>query len=101
MVRCNDGSLYTGIAIDVVQRFREHQGNGKRGAKYLRGRGPLLLVFKKKIGKKGLALKVEMQIKKLKKVQKEALLTNPARVRSMVREIAGRACSVHKKSKLP
>ncbi|MBT8330889.1 MAG: GIY-YIG nuclease family protein, partial [Deltaproteobacteria bacterium] len=44
MLRCCDGSLYTGIATDVERRFAEHQSNS--GAKYLRGRGPLALVLK-------------------------------------------------------
>jgi len=74
MVRCGDGALYTGIATDVPRRVAEHaQINGK-GAKYLRGKGPLRLVFVKAIGTKGLALRVESQIKKLAKAQKEELI---------------------------
>ena len=87
MVRCTDGSLYTGITMDVKKRFREHQDGGNRGAKYLRGRGPLLLVFRRKIGEKGLALKVEMQIKKLKKDKKETLVRDQTLIRSLIRDI--------------
>ncbi|MBA3027371.1 MAG: GIY-YIG nuclease family protein [Desulfobacteraceae bacterium] len=87
MVRCRDGSLYTGIAVDVAKRFREHQEQGKRGSKYLRGRGPLILVFKKKLGEKSLALKVEMQIKRLKKEKKESLLIQGAMIQDMIHGI--------------
>jgi len=72
MVRCRHGSLYTGIATDVERRFTEHQAN--KGSKYLRGRGPLKLVFKKQIGKKESALKIERRIKKLPKLKKEKLI---------------------------
>ncbi len=72
IVRCRNGSLYTGIATDVERRFAEHQTN--KGSKYLRGRGPLKLVFKKQIGKKELALKIERLVKRLPKLKKEKLI---------------------------
>ncbi len=76
IVRCRNGSLYTGIATDVERRFAEHQAN--KGSKYLRGRGPLKLVFKKQIGKKELALKIERLVKKLPKLKKEKLIKTDA-----------------------
>jgi putative endonuclease len=76
MVRCRDGNLYTGIATDVERRFTEHQEC--RGAKYLRGRGPLKLVFKQRVGQKGRALKAERRIKRLPKQKKEALAKSGA-----------------------
>ncbi len=72
LLRCADGSLYTGIATDVERRFAEHQAN--KGSKYLRGRGPLKLVFTKQIGKKELALKIERLVKRLPKLKKEKLI---------------------------
>ena len=72
IVRCRNGSLYTGIATDVERRFAEHQAN--KGSKYLRGRGPLKLVFTKQIGKKELALKIERLVKRLPKLKKEKLI---------------------------
>ena len=72
MVKCRDGCLYTGIATDVDRRFAEHQAN--KGAKYLRGRGPLKLVFKRRVGEKGQALQIERMIKKLPKRKKEDLI---------------------------
>ena len=82
MIRCRHGSLYTGIATDVEARLADHSTN--KGAKYLRGRGPLKLVFKKRIGKKGRALKVERELKCLPKPKKEALVKNGAGFESLL-----------------
>jgi len=73
ILRCADGSLYTGIALDVARRLEEHQG-GKRGAKYLRGRTPVELVFECSAGAQGDALRLEHRIKQLSKEDKEALI---------------------------
>ena len=72
IVRCRDGSLYTGIATDVERRITDHLSN--RGAKYLRGRGPLKLVYKKQVGGKGRALEVEHKVKRLPRHKKETLI---------------------------
>ena len=74
LVRCGTGALYTGIAIDVARRLTEHRQAQGKGAKYLRGKGPLRLVFEKNVGAKGLALSVERRIKRLSKARKEALI---------------------------
>ncbi|UCG53795.1 MAG: GIY-YIG nuclease family protein [Candidatus Latescibacterota bacterium] len=82
LVRTRNGNLYTGIATDVSRRFAEHQANGGRCARYLRGRTPLRLVFKKRIGSRSLALKAEWRIKRLKKHQKEQIVrSNPSRAK--------------------
>ena len=83
LVRCSDGALYTGVALDVARRLAEHEGGGK-GAKYLRGRGPLELVLERQVGEKGLALKVERQIKKLSKADKEALIAGCGGIEELV-----------------
>jgi len=72
MIRCNSGHLYTGISTDVARRFAEHQ-RGK-GAKYLRGKGPLELVYQKKIGTHSVALKTEAMVKKMPKIAKENMI---------------------------
>jgi len=69
LVRCRDGSLYTGIAIDVARRMSEHE-DGAKGAKYLRGKGPLELVYEQEIGDRSLASKIESRIKRLTKAEK-------------------------------
>ena len=86
VVRCRDGSLYTGITTDVARRFVHHQGKGDSGAKYLRGRGPITLVFQKKIGGKGLALSLESRVKKLSKAKKEEMITNGAFIDEMIKK---------------
>ncbi len=87
IVRCADNSLYTGIAMDVERRFREHQELNGKGAKYLRGKGPLLLAMKMPVGPRGLALRTEIKIKKLKKAEKEALIDSPERVKEIIEEL--------------
>jgi putative endonuclease len=76
MVRCRGGSLYTGIATDVPRRFAQHQKGGPAGSKYLKGRGPLALVFTKRIGTRSLALQMENRIKRLPKADKEKMIAN-------------------------
>ena len=73
IVRCSDGSLYTGIATDVERRVREHE-SGKRGARYLRGRGPLQLEFCESLGSRGEAQQLEHRVKRLSRGQKEELI---------------------------
>ena len=88
LVRCHDGSLYTGITTDVARRFAEHQENNGAGAKYLRGRGPLTLVFQKKLGSRSLALGVERKVKKLSKARKEELIRVGARIDQIIRQVS-------------
>ncbi len=76
LIRCKDNSLYTGITTDVYRRFLEHQNDPIKGAKYLRGKGPLHLVFYKQVGTKSEASKEEYRIKKLPKDQKELLVNS-------------------------
>ena len=72
ILRCGDGSLYTGITTDVEKRL-ETQRSGK-GAKYTRGRGPLELVYREECGDHSAALKRELEIKKLPREEKEKLI---------------------------
>ena len=74
MLRCGDDSLYTGVATDVARRLGEHQAQGPKAAKYLRGRAPLKLVYTREVGTRSEALKEEWRIKRLSREQKEALL---------------------------
>ena len=72
ILRCKDGSLYTGWTNDLEHRLAMHS-NG-RGAKYTRGRGPLELVYSEELPDKEAALRRECAIKKLRREQKLALL---------------------------
>lgn len=73
MIRTAKNALYTGITTNVERRFQEHQ-HSKKGAKALRGKGPLTLVWTKEVENKSAALKLEAAVKKLTKRQKEALV---------------------------
>jgi putative endonuclease len=74
VVRCADGTLYTGIASDVARRIAEHlKANGK-GSKYLRGRGPLELVFVQGCESRGAALSLESRMKRLSRAEKEGVI---------------------------
>jgi putative endonuclease len=74
MIRCGDGSLYTGITLDLNRRFREHQEQGAKCAKYLRGRLPLELLYTEGYHSKQEALRAEIRVKNLSKHQKESLV---------------------------
>ena len=74
MLLCDDNTIYTGITNDLKKRFENHiSGNG---AKYLRGRKPLEIVYKENFQNRSMATKREMEIKKLNRREKEALI-NP------------------------
>lgn len=74
ILRCGDGTLYTGITTDVEKRLEAHRSG--RGAKYTRSRGPLELVYREECGTHGDALRRELQVKKLKRNQKLQLAEN-------------------------
>lgn len=72
IVRCGDGTLYTGTARDLHARERAH--NEGRGARYTSGRRPVTLVYAESCDSRSLALKREHQVKRLTRVQKESLV---------------------------
>ena len=71
MLRCGDGSLYTGYTDDVQRRLEVHRSG--KGAKYTRGRGPLELVYQEECETKSDALHREIAIKALSRQEKLAL----------------------------
>lgn len=72
ILRCGDGSLYTGITMDVEARFAQHSAG--KGAKYTRGRGPLELVYSEECGTHSDALKRELAVKSLTREEKQRLV---------------------------
>ena len=72
MLRCADGTLYTGITNDLAQRLSKHAEG--TGAKYTRGRGPYMVLLTEEHPTKSEALKRELAIKKLSREQKLALV---------------------------
>ena len=85
LVECVDGTIYTGIATDVERRIEEHAGSA-RGARYLRGRGPLRIVYQQVIGDRGLASRIEARVKKLPRAEKADAGTLPARIDAWLEE---------------
>ena len=73
VLRCGDGSLYTGITNDLTRRLQAHRSG--RGAKYTKGRGPLTLVYAEKQQDRSAASRREYAIKHLTRSEKEILLS--------------------------
>ncbi|MCH1930452.1 GIY-YIG nuclease family protein [Shewanella sp. A25] len=74
LIRCANGHLYAGITTDVARRFNEHQSGGAKAAKFLRGKGPLTLMYQELVGSYGDALRREIAVKKLSRAKKLALI---------------------------
>ena len=72
MVRCSDGSLYTGYTTNLKRREKAH--NSGKGAKYTRGRRPVTLVYFEEFETKEEAMRRDAAIKKLSKEKKELLV---------------------------
>jgi putative endonuclease len=73
MLRCADGTLYTGITTDVARRIAEHNGESGLGARYTRSRRPVQLVYVEAAANRAGAARREAAIKKLDRVRKLAL----------------------------
>lgn len=73
ILRCADDTLYTGIARDVAARLSAHRA-GRDGAKYLRGRLPVELVFEQAVGDRSAAQRAEYRVKRLPRQAKLALI---------------------------
>lgn len=87
IIRCCDDTLYTGITTDVERRFNEHKLGGRRSAKYLRGRGPLLLVSQFEVGDRSQASRLEYLFKSLPKSEKESFINRPATLQKLLNSI--------------
>ena len=72
ILRCGDGTLYTGVTDNVERRLAAHRSG--KGAKYTRGRGPLELVYQEEVPDKSAALRREIEIKRLTRQEKERLI---------------------------
>ena len=74
IVQTRFGHWYTGITTNVEKRLATHQAG--RGAKNLKGKGPLLLIHQQEVGNKSDASKLEYRLKKLTKIKKEAYVAS-------------------------
>ena len=74
LIRTRLNTLYAGVTTDVDRRFREHASNSKKGARYLRGKGPLALMWHQEIGDKREAMSLEYKIKQIDRKKKLSLI---------------------------
>ncbi|PLW68509.1 GIY-YIG nuclease family protein [Pseudohalioglobus lutimaris] len=74
ILRCADGSLYTGVARDMEKRLRQHNGEVVGGARYTRGRRPVALLWSESAADRSSAQRREAAIKRLPRPQKLALV---------------------------
>jgi putative endonuclease len=88
LIRTKDGALYTGITTEVARRFAEHESQGDRCARYLRGRAPLQLVFQRRIGSRSLALQAERRLRRLRKHEKEEIARSRIGARRLLARLA-------------
>jgi predicted GIY-YIG superfamily endonuclease len=72
ILRCADGTLYTGITTDVEARLEAHRSG--KGAKYTRGRTPLELVYREECEDHSQALKRELAVKAMSREEKQKLI---------------------------
>ena len=72
VLRCGDGTLYTGITTDTEKRLEAHRAG--KGAKYTRGRAPLELIYQELCGCHSGALKKEYRFKQLPRAEKEKII---------------------------
>ena len=78
MVRCRDGSIYTGITLNLARRVAAH--NAGRGAKYTRSRRPVVLVWYRLFDSRTAAAQFEARLKRLRHDQKWGVLTGAVEV---------------------
>ena len=74
LLRCSDGSLYTGITNDLPKRFKAHAAG--KASKYTRSRLPVKLAYSELRRSRSAALKREAAIKRLRRTEKERLVGN-------------------------
>ena len=74
IVRCADGTLYTGIARDVTRRVEEHNSNNLLAANYTRARRPVALVHREAVKTRSAAARREYEIKQMTRHEKDALI---------------------------
>ncbi len=73
ILKCNDGTLYTGITTDLERRLKEHN-RSDLGSRYTRARRPVKLVYSKEFENRASVSKEEYRVKNLSRTQKETLI---------------------------
>lgn len=85
LARCADDTLYCGIARDVAARIAAHDAG--KGARYTRGRGPLVVLATKSCREHGVALRLELAVKALSRAEKLELATDPTGLARLARRV--------------
>jgi putative endonuclease len=75
ILRCADGSLYTGVTRDITRRVSEHNSNGRLAARYTRARRPVVLVYRETARSRSSACRREYRIKQMTRSGKLALIS--------------------------
>ncbi len=76
IIECQNGDLYTGVTTDIKRRLKQHNGELKGGAKFTKGKSPVVLKYKIEAENRSEAQKIEYQIKKMDKLKKIDLIRN-------------------------
>lgn len=84
MLRCSDGSLYTGITTDIKRRFAEHISKDKKSAKYTKSHDVIKIEVLWETDGRANASKIERFIKRLSKCKKEELVKNPEALHTLL-----------------
>ena len=80
IVRCEDGTLYTGITTDVQRRFKEHRSGGRKAAKYTRAHGAVAVEAAWEAPDRAAASRLERRVKSLSRAEKLELIAHPERI---------------------
>ena len=87
MIRDQSGSLYTGISVDVLRRFKEHCSRTAKAAKYTKARKELKLVYSCELGNRSLASKAEYRVKRLAKREKEFIVEQKFNTAELIKKL--------------
>lgn len=90
MIKTRLDTLYTGVTTDVDRRFAEHCQSSSKGARYLRGKAPLVLVWHRPVASKQQAMQLEYRIKRLPRLSKDKLVRGTLQLADLFPEL----CSV-------
>ena len=82
ILRCADGSLYTGITRDLERRVVEHNSHALLAARYTRSRRPVVVVYREPAATRSAAARREYQIKQMVRAEKEKLVESKSKVGS-------------------
>ncbi|MCO4787161.1 GIY-YIG nuclease superfamily protein [Marinomonas gallaica] len=91
MIKTCQNTLYTGVTTDVERRFKEHQAGGSKGARFLKGKAPLTLVWYEQVCHKQLAMQLEYRVKRLSRTTKDKLVVGGTSITCIFPELFAQA----------